>query len=160
MLVEKRLGLEEANRVIEAVIAAAQERGSQLAVVIVDQHGDFIAGCRMDGRPYRFMKAAWRKAYSAAAFDMDTSGIIKFWDRQQSEGHRGPSDWNDPMLTTLPGGMAILHGDKMVGGIAVAGGGGGEGKGDWDYVAIGLQALGEGFTHLETMHRYVPEYDA
>ena len=119
MLVEKRLGLEEANRVIEAVIAAAQERGSQLAVVIVDQHGDFIAGCRMDGRPYRFMKAAWRKAYSAAAFDMDTSGLIKFWDRQQSEGHRGPSDWNDPMLTTLPGGMAILHGDKMVGGIAV-----------------------------------------
>ena len=51
MLVEKRLGLEEANRVIEAVIAAAQERGSQVAVVIVDQHGDFIAGCRMDGRP-------------------------------------------------------------------------------------------------------------
>ena len=158
MLVEKRLGLEEANRVIEAVIAAAGERGSQLAVAIVDQHGDLIAGCRMDGRPYRFMKAAWRKAYSAAAFDMDTSGLIKFWDRQQAEGHRGPSDWNDSMLTTLPGGMAILHGGKMVGGIAVAGGGGGEGKGDWDYVALGLQALGEGFTHAEAMHRYVPEY--
>ena len=160
MLVEKRLGLEEANRVIAAVIAAAKERGSQLAVAIVDQHGDLIAGCRMDGRPYRFMKAAWRKAYSAASFDMDTSGIIAFWDRQQAEGHRGPSDWNDPMLTTLPGGYAIIYDGKMVGGIAVAGGGGGEGRGDWDYVAIGLQALGEGFTHAESMFRYTPEYEA
>lgn len=158
MLVQKSLSLEEANRVIEAVVAAATDRGSQIAVVVVDQHADFIAGCRMDGRPYRFMKAAWRKAYSAAAFDMDTSGIIKFWDRQAKEGHRGPSDWNDPMLTTLPGGMAIINGNKMVGGIAVSGGGGGEGKGDWDYAMIGFQALGKGFTHAESMHHYVPEY--
>jgi len=104
------------------------------------------------------MKAAWRKAYSAAAFDMDTNGIIKFWDRQAEEGHRGPADWNDSMLTTLPGGMAIISGDKMVGGIAVAGGGGGEGKGDWDYAQVGFEALGAGFTHSDTMHRYVPEY--
>ena len=88
MLVQKSLSLEEANRVIEAVVAAATDRGSQIAVVVVDQHADFIAGCRMDGRPYRFMEAAWRKAYSAAAFDMDTSGIIKFWDRQAKEGQQ------------------------------------------------------------------------
>jgi len=62
------------------------------------------------------------------------------------------------MLTTLPGGMAIISGDKMVGGIAVAGGGGGEGKGDWDYAQVGFDALGKGFTHSDTMHRYVPEY--
>jgi glc operon protein GlcG len=158
MLVQRSLGLDDALRVINTVVEDARRKNWRIAVVVVDRTGELIACARMDGRAARFVKAAHRKAYSAAIFEMDTNGLIKFWQRQEKEGHRGPADWNDPMLTTLPGGLCVVHDGKVVGAVAVAGGGGGEGTTDWDFAEIAFQALGPGFTHTDVMHQDKPVY--
>jgi glc operon protein GlcG len=158
MLVQRSLGLEEAQRVITTVIDAARAKNWRIAVVVVDRTGELIACARMDGRAARFLKAAHRKAYSAAIFEMDTNGIVNFWNRQQEQGHRGPADWNDPMLTTLPGGLCVVYDGKVVGAVAVAGGGSAPGVGDWDFAEVAFGALGPGFSHTDVMHQDKPVY--
>ena len=142
----KTLSLEEATRAIEAVIKAARDANHQgIAAVVVDKAGDIIAAARMDGKAGRFFKAAHRKAYTAAIFERDTAGVKKFWNMQGEQGHRGPTDWNDPMLTTLPGGHCVLHGKLVVGGFAVAGGN--QQISDEAFAEIGITALGPDFRH-------------
>lgn len=158
MLVQRSLGLEDGLRVVNTVIEYAKAHNWRVAVVVLDNRGEHIASARMDGRHPRFYKAAYRKAYSAATFEMDTDGIIKFWDRQAEHGHRGPSDWNDPMLSTLPGGVCVVHDGKVVGAVAVAGGGSDPGVGDWDFAEVAFKALGPGFTHTNVMHQDKPVY--
>src|SRR5207253_2586785 len=102
MIVQRSLSLEDAQLAIGAAIDYAREKNWRIAVVVVDRTGELISCARMDGRSPRFLKAAHRKAYTAAVFEMDTSGVMKFWKRQEDAGHRGPHDWNDPMFTTLP----------------------------------------------------------
>ncbi len=158
MLVQCSLGLDEATRVVKDTAEYAKQKNWKIAVVVVDRTGEIVASARMDGRAPRFLKAAHRKAYTAATFEMDTDGLIKFWGRQEAEGHRGPSDWNDPMLTTLPGGICVVHQGKVVGAIGVAGGGGGEGVRDWDFAEVAFRALGSGFEHSDSMHQDQPIY--
>ncbi|GEM_PF-1512098 len=158
MLVQRSLGLDEGLKVVNAVVDYAKSKNWRVCVVVLDRTGEMVASARMDGRAARFYKAAHRKAYSAAIFEMDTDGIIKFWDRQAEHGHRGPSDWNDSMLTTLPGGVCVVHDGKVVGAIGVAGGGSDPGVGDWDFAELAFQALGHGFTHTNVMHQDRPVY--
>jgi uncharacterized protein GlcG (DUF336 family) len=146
MLDYKTLGLEEAQRVIDAVIAHAREIDHQgVAVCVVDKGGEIIALARMDGKAARFTRAAHRKAYTGAIFERDTKGVIKFWDGQAKQGHRGPSDWNDTMVTTLPGGYVVCHGNEVVGGVGVAGGN--QQFSDEEFAELAIEALGEGFRH-------------
>src|SRR5918992_56020 len=109
MTIEYRvLSLDEAQRMIEAAMAYVRTEGlPPMAIVVVDKAGKMIAGARMDGVAARYVDAAHRKAYSAAVFERDTAGIIDFWDNQARQGHKGPADWNDPMVTTLPGGFVV-----------------------------------------------------
>lgn len=148
MLDYKTLSLEEAQRAVDAVIKHAKENKHQgIAVVVVDKAGDIIAAARMDGKAGRFFKAAHRKAYTGAIFERDTKGVIKFWDIQAKQGHRGPSDWNDTMITTLPGGYCVLHGKHVLGGVGVAGGN--QQISDEAFAEIAVQALGPEFRHRE-----------
>jgi uncharacterized protein GlcG (DUF336 family) len=148
MLVERRLSLDEANSVIDATFAAARAAAHRgVAVVVVDKYGEIISGARMDGLAPRYFKAAHRKAYTAAVFERGTAQVIEFWNRQESEGHRGPHDWNDPMFTTLPGGITIHLGSEIVGGIGVAGGTSAPTH-DGYFAEVALGALGAGFTAM------------
>jgi uncharacterized protein GlcG (DUF336 family) len=160
MLVQHSLALDEAWAIVAGVLEYAKTKDWKIAVVVVDRVGELLACARMDGRAPRFLKAAHRKAYTAAVFEMDTGGLIKFWARQEAEGHRGPHDWNDPMLTTLPGGICVVHDGKVVGAIGVSGGGGQEGVRDWDFAEVAFQTLGPGFTHSDAMHQDRPIYAA
>ncbi|HEV7665938.1 MAG TPA: heme-binding protein [Chloroflexota bacterium] len=159
MLVQRTLDLDDAQRAIAGVLDYAKQKSWRIAVVVVDRTGELLACARMDGRAPRFLKAAHRKAYTAAVFEMDTNGVMKFWKRQEDEGHRGPHDWNDPLLTTLPGGLCVIHDGKVVGAIAVSGGaatGSSGGTSDWDFAEVAFAALGPGFTHSDTMHQDHP----
>jgi glc operon protein GlcG len=161
MLTQRSLSLEDAQRVITAVVDYARQKNWRIAVVVVDRTGELIGCARMDGRAPRFLKAAHRKAYTAAVFEMDTNGVMKFWKRLEDDGHRGPADWNDPMLTTLPGGLCVVHDGKVVGAIAVSGGGSSGSPGgtsDWDFAEVAFTALGPGFSHSDVMHQDQPVY--
>jgi uncharacterized protein GlcG (DUF336 family) len=150
------LGLEEALQAVTAAIRAAENVGSRaprtwpgIAVTVVDKEGELVAGARMDGMAPRFFKAAHRKAYTAAVMERDTAGVMDFWNRQEAAGHRGPHDWNDPMLTTLPGGYVVKHGTKIVGAIGVSGGSSGEYDDEY-FADIAMKALGDDFRHTLT----------
>ena len=150
------LSLAEAQRMVSAAVDYAQVgRYRGVAVVVVDRSGRIITGARMDGLAPRLFDAAHRKAYTAAIFERDTAGVVEFWAAQEKQGHHGPHDWNDPMLTTLPGGYVVCHGNRggpfggldVVGGLGVAGG---QEDGDFsdDAIAeVAIKALGDGFRH-------------
>jgi uncharacterized protein GlcG (DUF336 family) len=153
------LDLKEALQAVTAAVRAAEEAGSRgsrtwpgIAVTVVDKEGELLAGARMDGMAPRFFRAAHRKAYTAAVMERDTAGVMEFWKRQEAAGHRGPHDWNDPMLTTLPGGYVVKHGTKIVGGIGVSGGSSGE-YDDEFFADIAMKALGGEFRHTPTWDR-------
>jgi uncharacterized protein GlcG (DUF336 family) len=140
------LTLEEALNVVNGVVNFAKENNHRgVAVVVVDKHGGIIAAAKMTGLAERVLGAAHRKAYSAAIFERDTSLIIDLHREMEAKGHRGPHDWNDSMLSTLPGGLCVLYEDEVVGAVAVAGGGGN--ISDWEFADKAFSLLGEGFTH-------------
>ena len=146
MLAQNTLELAKAQSAIEAIINAAKEaRHRGIAVSVVDRSGEVIVMARMDGVSPRTGKASFRKAYTGAVMEHDTAAVIKFWDMQVRRGHRGPSDWNDTKVTTLPGGCAVCYGDQGVGGLGIAGGD--QQMSDQEFAEIGLKALGDGFCH-------------
>lgn len=146
MIEQKTLSVEQALHVVTTVIDAAKDAEHRgIAVCVVDKASEIIACARMNGMHPRYGKAAHRKAYTAATFERDTNGVIKFWDQQAKSGHRGPADWNDTMLSTLPGGLVVCHGKDVVGGIGCAGGN--QQISDWDFAEIAIGALGEGYRH-------------
>ena len=151
MQTHKTLSLDQALNVINAVVnhAKAHEHVG-VCVVVVDKNGEMIAAAKMDNRSNRFFKAAHRKAYSAALFERDTSAIIELHNRLDEGNHRGPMEWNDVMLTTLPGGYVVCEGDQVLGAISVAGGGGN--ISDWEFADIAFSALGDGYSHRPGHH--------
>jgi uncharacterized protein GlcG (DUF336 family) len=153
MLTHKTLSLQEALKVVNAAVdyATAKEH-TGIAVVVVDKNAEIIAAAKMDNRSSRYFKAALRKAYSAAVFERDTSAIVEFHAQMEGQGYRGPSDWNDSMLTTLPGGYVVMEGDEVLGAIAVAGGGGSPETTDWAIADVAFAALGDKYHHKPGRH--------
>jgi uncharacterized protein GlcG (DUF336 family) len=146
MLKQRTLSLDEALAVVNGVIGHAKANNHRgVAVVVTDKYGEILASARMSGLSARVLKAAHRKCYTAAVMERDTSMMAEFLTRQESRGHRALHDWNDPMLTTLPGGYTVVQGDHVVGAVAVAGGD--QQISDWQFADIAFSALGEGFTH-------------
>jgi uncharacterized protein GlcG (DUF336 family) len=142
----KTLSLSHAQTMIQAIIDASNAAGHPgLAIAVVDVAGKLIAAARMDGKAARFMGAAQRKAYTAAVFERDTTGVAKFLTHKQAEGL---SDWDDSSLTTLPGGNAVFFNKTLVGGLGVAGGFGE--LSDIHFADVGVAALGRGYHHSET----------
>lgn len=144
----RSLNLGSAQQVIAAALAAGAAHDRRIAVVVVDKFGDLLACARMDGLAGRYIKAALRKAYTAAVFERDTLGLMEWWKQNEALGHQGPHDWNDPMLTTLPGGFVVVHDDQVVGGIGCSGGANGTpGIEDGDFAETALAALGPEYRH-------------
>jgi uncharacterized protein GlcG (DUF336 family) len=143
------LNLDEARKVVDAAIAYIKAEGlPPMAIVVVDRAGEVLTSSRMDGVHPRYIRAAHRKAYTGAIFERSPSGMNDMWTRQEGEGHKGPSDWNDSMLTTMPGGFCILNDERgrpeVVGGIGVAG------NDDADEIAVAevaTKALGGHFSY-------------
>jgi glc operon protein GlcG len=115
---QHRLGLAEAERARDAILAAVTATDSPVALAIADEHGVPILLMRQDGAPARMLSRARSKAYTAANLGLDT---VVFRDEHVNARQRTLDDWGDPMITTLQGGIAIHANGKVVGGIAMSG---------------------------------------
>jgi glc operon protein GlcG len=115
---QHRLGLAEAERARDAILAAVTATDSPVALAIADEHGVPILLMRQDGAPARMLSRARSKAYTAANLGLDT---VVFRDQHVKARQRTLDDWGDPMITTLQGGIAIKANGKVVGGIAMSG---------------------------------------
>ena len=67
------LTLAEAERILQAAKAKAEELGIKLSISVVDPRGDLIAMVRMDGAPWRTGPVSQGKAFASASFGR-TSG--------------------------------------------------------------------------------------
>jgi glc operon protein GlcG len=115
---QQRLGLAEAERARDAILAAVTATDNPVALAIADEHGTPILLLRQDGAPARMLSRARSKAYTAANLGLDT---VVFRDEHVKAKQRTLDDWGDPMITTLQGGIAIHANGKVVGGIAMSG---------------------------------------
>jgi glc operon protein GlcG len=113
-----KLGLVEAERARDAILAALTPVDSPVALAIADEYGVPILMLRQDGAPARMLSRARAKAYSAARLGLDTA---EFRDKHVKARQRTLDDWGDPLLTTLQGGLAIRTNGTVVGGIAMSG---------------------------------------
>src|SRR5829696_2997763 len=115
MFSQSRLGLSDAERARDAVLAALTATDNPIALAIADEHGVPILLLRQDGAPARMLSRARAKAYTAANLGLDT---VDFRDRHVKAKQRTLNDWGDPLITTLQGGLTVKAGGKVVGGIA------------------------------------------
>jgi glc operon protein GlcG len=88
-----------------------------MSFAIVDTYGEIVAAARMDGSPARVLRHAIRQAYTAGLMHRDTVSFKK----QLQERDGNLDEWGDEMLTTLPGGIAIIYQAEVVGGIGAGG---------------------------------------
>ena len=136
MFQQTRLGLAEAERARDAILAALTTADSPIALAIADEHGVPILLLRQDGAPARMLSRARSKAYTAANLGLDT---VVFRDQHVKAKQRILDDWGDPMLTTLQGGLAINVNGGVLGGIAMSGN---STIRDEALAKIGLEAMG------------------
>ena len=136
MFQQQRLGLAEAERARDAILAALTPNDSPVALAIADEHGVPVLLLRQDGAPARMLSRARAKAYTSANLGLDT---VVFRDEHVKARQRTLNDWGDPMITTLQGGLAIRVNGKVVGGIAMSGN---TTNRDEALARIGLEALG------------------
>jgi glc operon protein GlcG len=136
MITRESIGVEEARRAMNTILAAVTERDNPVAIAIVDAHGDLICCARQDGAGARMVRRARAKAYTAATLGMNT---VDFRDQVLKAEGRTLDDWGDPNLTSLQGGLAVRSHGKVVGGIAMSGN---NTKRDEQLSRIGLAAMG------------------
>jgi len=115
------MNLDMAKKMIRAAIKQAEDMNRLCSVAIVDDRGFLVALHRMDNAPIPTVDIARDKAWTAAAFRMPTSDIVKFGDASSPGFGFNTQNWND-RLTTIPGGLPIKDGDSVIGGIGVSGG--------------------------------------
>ena len=136
MFQQERLGLEEAQRALDAVFAALTSEDNPAAFAVTDEHGELICCARQDGAATRMLRRARAKAYTAANLGTDT---VTFRDDVVKAEGRALNDWGDPMVTSLKGGLVIRHKGAVVGGIAMSGN---TTERDEELARIGLEAMG------------------
>ena len=141
MYERRMLGLDEADRIVDAIIARSKkEKGPPLSIAVVDYRGDFIKFVRMDGASWNTLRMAQVKAYSAAKLRRDTSAIGDGTKKLNAE----MSDWTDPDLTSIGGGVCIRDGHVPTGLVIGAVGVSGfpQAEVDEEYARLGIEALG------------------
>src|SRR5262245_7147793 len=135
MITTQSIGIEEARRAFEAILAAVTPNDAPVAIAVVDAHGDLIASLRADGAASRMGRRSRAKAHTAAALGMNT---VDFRDHVVKAQGRTLDDWGDPNITSLQGGLVIKVGDQVLGGIAMSGN---NTMRDEELAGIGLKAI-------------------
>jgi glc operon protein GlcG len=136
MFHQTRLGLAEAERARDAILAALTATDSPVALAVADDNGVPILLLRQDGAPSRMLGRARAKAYTAAVIGADT---VDFRDNVVKAQQRTLDDWGDPMLTSLQGGLTVRCDGQVIGGIAMSGN---STLRDEALARVGLQAMG------------------
>ena len=127
------LSAEQAQTMLHAAYAKAQERKDNVAIVVVDDHGDVVASLRMDGAKAFVYELARRKAVTSADWGSPSKGMQD----ALAAGRTGLLAMDRVM--PLAGGLPVKLGQETIGAIATSGGSGGDA--DTVISQAGLDAL-------------------
>lgn len=109
--------LAEAKIVLEAAEQAAQARGWQVAVAVVDSGGTLVALHRIDHTQIGSVAVAIAKAETANNFKRPS----KMLEDAVTAGGQGLRVLATPGITPLEGGVPLLRGQHVIGAIGVSG---------------------------------------
>jgi glc operon protein GlcG len=111
----KKLGLEEARAIVEAMLSAAAQKNLQFAAAIVDSGGELVYLARMDGASPLNARMAANKAYTATKWRQDTRAIkARLFDMGLGDDRRDIAWFGDPRFTAVWGGIVLTSEDGTV----------------------------------------------
>lgn len=130
--------IEEAQKIAAAAEKAATEAGVSVVVSVVDTHGNPVLLHRMDGAPLHSLDMAFRKAYTAASFDVATEELTE--QVQPGQPLYGLAVNSGSKLIAFGGGapISLTKGEKVGVGIS-----GGTTQEDIDILRIALASTGQ-----------------
>jgi uncharacterized protein GlcG (DUF336 family) len=118
-LTTQDLSLAQAQSVLDAAIAAAEEQGTKMDVAVVDAGGNLKAFARMDGAWLGSIDIATSKARTARYFDLPTEELGAL---SQPGGPLYGIEVSNGGLITFPGGLPLKAEDgTVIGAIGVSG---------------------------------------
>ena len=117
MPTNETIGLEDAQRAVDAAMAAASASERPFAVAVVDENGELVYLERKDGASATAVRNAERKAYTSAYIGRDTL----IYRQQIMHDGRTVADWSNAGITTLHGGLTLHRASQVIGGIGVSG---------------------------------------
>src|SRR4051794_2366998 len=136
MITIKSLDLAEANSLIAAGIARAEEIGSPSTICVVDVGGTVVAQARMDGASLSSVTLAYNKAYTAASVRLATSFISTI--AQPGGDFYGIANGLGGRAIIFAGGVPIEMDGQVVGAVGASGGNGTQ---DEDVARAAAQAV-------------------
>lgn len=131
------LTLAEANRVIQAALARADDLGIRISVAVCDAGGRLIAFARMDGAIWAGVYGSQGKAIASVAFGR-ASGELQ--DRADTPIVRGIAAAEGGHMIPSRGAVPIFRDGVVIGACGV---GGGTAEQDEQCAAAGVAAIGE-----------------
>ena len=115
------IGLEEAQRAVDAIVAeqAGDPQGRGVSVAVVDDHGDLVAFARMSAARVTTGEIAVKKAFTSARSRTNSGAYVE----RMKEMGLNVADLGDPRLAAFQGGVCIMKPgtEECVGGIGVSG---------------------------------------
>jgi uncharacterized protein GlcG (DUF336 family) len=112
------LTLNDADRMLHAAIAKAEEFGVHVSVSIVDPRGDLITMARMDGTKWRTIPLSHGKAYVSATWEQPSSQLQE---RADEPIVRSLIMIEGGHLVPVKGGLPIFRDGVLIGAIATGG---------------------------------------
>lgn len=112
--------LTQAQAVVEAARAKAEEIGVPMNIAVVDAGNNLTSFVRMDGAWLGSVDIAQNKAYTARAFDMSTKDLAPLC--QPNQPLFGINASNQGRLIIFAGGIPLESGGDVIGAVGVSGG--------------------------------------
>jgi uncharacterized protein GlcG (DUF336 family) len=112
--------LTQAQAVVEAARAKAEEIDVPMNIAVVDAGNNLTAFVRMDGAWLGSIDIAKNKAYTARAFDMSTKDLAPLC--QPNQPLFGINASNQGRLIIFAGGIPLESGGDVIGAVGVSGG--------------------------------------
>lgn len=112
--------LEDAIRIINAAQDKAREIEQPMNISVVDHGGNLVAQVRMDEAWIGSVDIAFKKAWTARAFDIPTKELADL--SQSGDEFFGIHASNNGKVMIFAGGIPLKSGEKVVGAIGVSGG--------------------------------------
>ena len=109
-----------AQKGLVAGLAKAAELKSPSSIAILDSGRNMVAFLRMENALLASIEISKGKAFTAASMKMKTGDIMQYV--QPGAALYGMDKAHQPPMIVFGGGEPLMHGDKMIGAVGVAGG--------------------------------------
>lgn len=131
----RSITLDEANTVIAAASAKANEQGTKMGIAVVDAGGRLVAFARMDGAIWGSVYGSQGKAIASAAFGRPSGFFQEMADRPIFQGIKAGE--GDHMILSQ-GAVPVVKDGEVIGAVGV---GGGTGEQDEECAVAGAAAV-------------------